>query len=44
MLPFAVPINQPLASKPPQAWTFYYGGADERVGIAIAALSLSGVH
>jgi beta-1,2-mannosidase len=41
MLPFPVPVNPALASKPQQAWTFYYGGADMRVGIAIASLRLS---
>src|SRR3984885_15341625 len=44
MLPFPVPINQQLTSKPPQGGTFYYGGADERVGIAIAASSPFGVQ
>jgi predicted GH43/DUF377 family glycosyl hydrolase len=41
MLPFAV--NQAVQSKPPHAWTFYYGGADQNVGIAIAPLLLSGM-
>lgn len=36
MLGFAV--NGP-AVKPPRAWTFYYGGADQNVGVAVATLT-----